>query len=79
VKKLGKSVIVHLHDYQPISFNAVVFNGDERNYLRDVVKFEVLEHSGVLRAILAPSAGSINRLAGMWFSEADVVICVPRR
>ena len=80
-KKLGKRVVVHLHDYQPIAYNAVVFNGEERNSfgLNNVVRFEVLEHGSVLRAILGTFAAPVSELCRLWLSEANTVVCVSRR
>jgi len=80
-KRLDKRVVVHLHDYQPISYNAVVFNGEERDGfgLSNVVRFEVLEHGSVSRAILGAFTAPVNGLCRMWLSEADAVICVSRR
>ena len=51
-KRLGKKVFVHLHDYQPISYNATVFSeakGDRSSPNVDAVKFELLEHGSALR------------------------------
>jgi len=80
-KKLGKRVVVHLHDYQPVSYNAVVFNGEERDGfgLGNVVKFEVLEHGSVSRAILGVFTAPVSGLGRLWLSEADAVVCVSRR
>jgi len=80
-KRLGKGVVVHLHDYQPISYNAVVFNGMKRNSfsLNDVVRFEILEHNSILRATFGALTAPINKLCRLWLSEADVVICVSKR
>jgi len=80
-KRLGKKVVVHLHDYQPVSYNAVVFNrvGEGRFSLDiDFVRFEVLEHGSVLRALGALSAPA-NMLCRMWLREADTIVCVSRR
>jgi len=80
-KKSSKRVVVHLHDYQPVSYNAVVFNGKERgdSSLSNVVRFEVLEHGSVLRAILGAFTAPVSELARLWLSEADTVICVSQR
>lgn len=80
-KKLGKRAVVHLHDYQPVSYNAVVFNGGERNGfgLSNVVRFEVLEHGSVSRAILGTFTAPVSGLCRLWLGEADAIICVSRR
>jgi len=79
-EKLGKKVIVHLHDYQPVSYNAVVFNeARERSFLNaDDIRFELLEHNSALRAFGALSAPA-NALCRKWVSEVDVMICVSKR
>lgn len=81
VKKLNKKVIVHLHDYQPISYNAVIFNGTRQNTFSpnaDIVKFEVLEHNSIPRAFGAFTAPA-NMLCRLWLREADIIICVSQR
>jgi len=80
-KKLRKKVVVHLHDYQPVSYNSVVFYGKERNRFNlyaDVIKFEVLEHDSVLRA-LGASTAPMNMLGRLWLKGADAIVCVSRR
>ena len=80
-KKLRKRVVVHLHDYQPVSYNSVVFYGKEKNYFNlyaDAIKFEVLEHDSVLRA-LGASTAPMNTLSRLWLKEADAIICVSNR
>jgi len=80
-KKLCKRVVVHLHDYQPVSYNSVVFYGKERNRFNlnaDVIKFEVLEHDSVLRA-LGASTAPMNMLSRLWLKGADAIICVSNR
>jgi glycosyltransferase involved in cell wall biosynthesis len=79
-KKLGKKVVAHLHDYQPISYNSVIFYGRGRSSpsLADTIKFEVLEHDSVLRTLGALTA-PLNSLSRLWLSQADIIICVSNR
>jgi glycosyltransferase involved in cell wall biosynthesis len=80
-KKLCKRVVVHLHDYQPVSYNSVVFYGKKRNSFNlyaDAIKFEVLEHDSVLRA-LGASTAPMNMLSRLWLKGADAIICVSNR
>jgi len=80
-KKLRKRVVVHLHDYQPVSYNSVVFYGKKRNRFNlyaDAIKFEVLEHDSVLRA-LGTSTALMNMLSRLWLKGADAIICVSNR
>src|SRR5439155_24520068 len=82
-KHLGKGVIVHLHDYQPISYEADYFdgNGPSRPF-SDVfrtARAEVLEGNGATRAFAGSLLSPSNKLSRFWISEADTVICVSRR
>ncbi|MEM3680042.1 MAG: glycosyltransferase family 4 protein [Metallosphaera sp.] len=81
VKGLGKRVIVHLHDYQPISYNAVVLKNDDRIIPKgflDAVKLEVLQHGSILRALGAMTA-PLNSFCRLWLKDADAIICVSKR
>jgi len=82
-RKLGKKVVVHLHDFQPVSYNSVIFS-DREVYGRfsrwiNAVKFELLEHDSPSRALLGALTEPINNLCRLWLREADAVICVSRR
>ncbi|MEM4677513.1 MAG: glycosyltransferase family 4 protein, partial [Candidatus Korarchaeota archaeon] len=77
-KKLGKKVIVHLHDYQPVSYNSIVFSEHVRRGV-NAVSFEVLEHGSIARALFAGFTSPVNRLCRVWLRDADAVICVSRR
>ena len=76
-KRLGKKVVVHLHDYQPVSYNSIVFS--EQTRMVDAVSFEILEHGSVARALFAGFTSPMNRLCRVWLRDADVIICVSRR
>ncbi|MCX8205330.1 MAG: glycosyltransferase family 4 protein [Candidatus Nezhaarchaeota archaeon] len=82
-KKLGKRVVVHLHDYQPVSYNSVVLygRGARSSFSKwlNVIDFEVLEHESVIRALLGALTSPLNRLCRIWLKEADVIICVSNR
>jgi len=77
-KKLGKRVVVHLHDYQPVSYNSIVFSEHVRSSV-NAVSFEVLEHGSIARALFAGFTSPVNRLCRVWLRDADAVICVSRR
>ncbi|MCR8473798.1 MAG: glycosyltransferase family 4 protein [Crenarchaeota archaeon] len=77
-KRLGKRVIVHLHDHQPVSYNSIVFSEHVRSRV-NTVSFEVLEHGSVARALFAGFTSPMNRLCRVWLKDADAVICVSRR
>jgi len=78
VKRLGKRVIVHLHDYQPVSYNSIVFSEQTRSVV-NAVSFEVLEHGSVARALFAGLTSPMNRLCRIWLKDVDAIICVSRR
>jgi glycosyltransferase involved in cell wall biosynthesis len=84
-KKLGKKVIVHLHDYQPISYEAICYPY-ERNrklcMLLDILKtarVEVLEHGSISRVLISSLLTSANHLSRLWLFKADEIICVSNR
>ncbi|MEM1583036.1 MAG: glycosyltransferase family 4 protein [Candidatus Bathyarchaeia archaeon] len=79
IKKLGKRVVVHLHDYQPVSYNSIVFSKQMARSRVNAVSFEVLEHGSIARALLAGFTSPVNRLCRVWLKDADAVICVSRR
>jgi glycosyltransferase involved in cell wall biosynthesis len=79
VKELGRRVIVHLHDYQPISYTSVIFHGD--NFKSDFTRtfhYELHQH-GLMRALITSPLTPINKLAREWVSRADAVVCVSNR
>jgi len=78
-KKLGKRVVVHLHDYQPVSYNSIVFSEQMARSRVNAVSFEVLEHGSIVRALFAGFTSPVNRLCRVWLKDADAVICVSRR
>jgi glycosyltransferase involved in cell wall biosynthesis len=81
-KKQGKRVVVHIHDYQPISYNATVFHNPQKTgffaSFNEEVRYELLEHASILRTLLASPLIPLNRLSEMWLAESDNVICVSR-
>ncbi|MCX8199472.1 MAG: glycosyltransferase family 4 protein [Sulfolobales archaeon] len=76
-KNMGKRVIVHLHDYQPVSYNSVIFS--DQGAADKVVYFELLEHGSISRTLIAAFTSHINKLCRIWLKDADAVICVSRR
>ncbi|MEM3490007.1 MAG: glycosyltransferase family 4 protein [Nitrososphaerota archaeon] len=78
-KRFGKRVMVHLHDYQPISYNSVVFSEQTMRSRVNAISFEILEHGSIARTLLAGFTYPMNRLCRMWLREADGIICVSRR
>jgi len=78
-KRLGKRVVVHFHDYQPVSYNSTVFSEQTMRSRVNAISFEILEHGSIARALLAGFTSPMNRLCRIWLREADRMICVSRR
>jgi len=81
-KKLGKKVVVHLHDYQPISYNGVVFHESVNlppGAARGEAFYELREHGSSSRAAAGALLTTLNALIKKWVMLADHVICVSRR
>jgi glycosyltransferase involved in cell wall biosynthesis len=78
-KALKRRVIVHLHDYQPISYTAVIFHNDRfgSDFTRTFY-YESHQH-GLAKALVTSPLTPINRLARRWVSQADMIICVSNR
>jgi len=78
-KAFKKRVIVHLHDYQPISYTAVIFHDDRfRSDLARTFHYELHQH-GLAKAPFTTPFTPINRLSRRWVSQADAIICVSNR
>jgi len=80
-KRLGKRVIVHLHDYIPVSYTAVVlapFEEHRYRILRDDLELTCMNGFKYCTAA-ALTAWLMPRLARKWISMADTVICVSKR
>lgn len=81
-KKLKKRVVIHLHDYLPISYSSVIFSGKE-NHLSiinsNAIEYEILENQNVARAIFTGLTSPIIELCKLWVREADLIICPSNR
>ena len=71
-KKLGKKVVVHLHNYQPITYHSIYSEIDGN--LNNPVRFEVLEHQSVARAVAVGLIHQVNKLVKHWLLQADRTI-----
>jgi glycosyltransferase involved in cell wall biosynthesis len=84
-KHLDRKVVVHLHDYQPISYNSIVLapafqqHLDPLNQIFSEAKFEILEHQSPFKAFTGSLLAPTVKLYRHWMNEADTVICVSRR
>ncbi|KSW10767.1 hypothetical protein CF15_08280 [Pyrodictium occultum] len=75
-------MVVHLHDYQPFSYNSVIPAGRHGSVLNGVsyeARYEVYEHGSVGRAVLGSLATPLIGLYRLWVRQADAVVCVSRR
>ncbi|ADV64747.1 glycosyltransferase family 4 protein [Desulfurococcus mucosus] len=73
-------VIVHLHNYQPLTYTSVILHDVNTRSLGDVI-VELYEHGDVARAIatgLLDTLG-VNRVSALALGYADRVVCVSRR
>lgn len=82
-KDLKKKVVVHLHDYQPISYNAAVFHNSQRKGVLgdfgEEALFELAKHASFSRALLGSLLSPLNLLGRMCVAEADEIVCVSKR
>ncbi len=79
-KRFGKNVIVHLHDYIPTSYTAVVlapYEQHRRRITRDDIMMEC--RKGLKYCVGVGAFWWLPRLARRWVSQADTVICVSNR
>jgi glycosyltransferase involved in cell wall biosynthesis len=79
-KRLGKKVVVHLHDYIPISYTAAVLAPYEERKHRitlDNIRLECMKSRKY--CIGASLLWWLPKLARKWVSQADKVVCVSRR
>lgn len=81
VKKHGKKVVVHLHDYVPVTYAAAVLAPFEEHGGRvhiDSIGIECYGR-GPIRCMSALVLNWLPRLARKWISYADGVLCVSKR
>jgi len=79
-KKLGKKVVVHLHDYIPISYTAVVLAPYEERKHRITLDDTMLECMKSFKHCAGVSLlWWLPKLVRKWISQADKITCVSRR
>lgn len=79
-KQMGKKVIVHLHDYIPVSYTAIVLAPYEKHkysLTRNDISLEC--RKSVKRCLGVGLLWWLPRLARKWIAQADKVICVSKR
>jgi glycosyltransferase involved in cell wall biosynthesis len=80
VKEMGKTVVVHLHDYIPLSYSAAIlapYEDHRHRITRDDIELEC--GKGVKYCLGASLLWWLPKLARNWIKLADRVICVSRR
>ena len=80
VKRLKPNVrvVIHLHNYQPLTYTSVVLSGREPDLATDII-VERWEHDSIARAIATGLLGSLNKVNILALRVADRVVCVSRR
>ena len=71
-------VVLHLHNYQPLTFTSVVLAGGKPDIATDVF-VELKENRSLLRAIASGFGHYINIINRIALLYADKIICVSRR
>jgi glycosyltransferase involved in cell wall biosynthesis len=80
VKGMGKTVVVHLHDYMPLSYSAAILAPYEEHKHRithDDLKLEC--GKGVKYCLGASILWWLPKLVRRWITLADRIVCVSRR
>ncbi|MEM1712444.1 MAG: glycosyltransferase family 4 protein [Acidilobaceae archaeon] len=80
-KKLGKKVIVHLHDYQPVSYTSVILSSEVERPMSDLKRTFMLEYASkpLPVALASTLATPLTKLIRRWVGIADRIICVSQR
>jgi glycosyltransferase involved in cell wall biosynthesis len=83
-KRLGKKVVVHLHDYQPICASSVIFTSNggvdlDRLLIKENLTYELMQQRGYRRAVLSALLSSLNNIISSSICLADTIICVSYR
>ncbi|MEM1832199.1 MAG: glycosyltransferase family 4 protein [Desulfurococcaceae archaeon] len=80
-KKLGKKVVVHLHDYQPVSYTSVIFSSEVERPMSDFKRTFVLERASkpLPLALVSVLASPLTKLIRIWVEIADRIVCVSHR
>ena len=79
-KKLKKKVILHLHDYIPVSFTATIFAPYEK-YRDSIRRYDIwlMYKQGIKRCIGSAYLLWLTRQARKWAIMADKIVCVSKR
>jgi glycosyltransferase involved in cell wall biosynthesis len=77
--KLGKKILVHLHDYQPISYTAVILYKEDS--FDDLKRTFILEYkdNNLAKAFASTIASLTTKIIRKWVGLANKIICVSKR
>jgi len=85
-KRYKKKVVVHLHDFQPITYCAGIFANakSEQHWklledMRRSAEFEIYENKSILRAFLSSLVTPVNKINEPWINLSDNIICVSKK
>lgn len=83
-KKKGLNVIVHLHNYMPVSYYGVKysFENDVINMYEELkysIIHEVYVIRSIKRAILIPFSYIVYEMSKEWIKRSDCIVCVSKR
>jgi len=79
-KEMGKTVVVHLHDYIPVSYSAAILAPYEEHIHRVTRDDLALEcRKGVNYCLGSSLLWWLPKLARKWITQADKVVCVSKR
>ncbi|MEM2780193.1 MAG: glycosyltransferase family 4 protein [Candidatus Bathyarchaeia archaeon] len=80
-KKFNKNVVVHLHDYQPVSFSATMFAWEDKVLMNDSKRTFMREYAdeGLIRAFISTVFSPMFHIVRKWVGLADNLICVSKR
>jgi glycosyltransferase involved in cell wall biosynthesis len=83
-RRAGRRVVVHLHGFQPVAYNATLLTWEEERPLGDVARTVFLARRNVggwLRWLVSAAQAALGatRLARALVEHTDAVICVSRR
>jgi len=70
-------VVLHLHNYQPLTYTSVVLAGREPDLATDII-VERGEHGSLLRALASGLGHYMNKVNTLSLHFADKIICVSR-
>jgi len=83
-KMLKKRVIVHLHDYKPVSPSAIIPSACFKNpniskLISDSFRTKYLEYKSISRVLLNVGDSLRTFLISQWIQDADTIIAVSKR